>query len=462
MNRKVHTSVCQIFAILSLWALTMFATAQQREHRVQKGETAYGISRQYGVPLEDFFIANPNLTSVDLREGMMVKIPKASAKNQPAGSSYRVQSTAQDIRPAVVSNSVKVGIFFPFMESESNQVERLQEYLKGFLLAVEDFKAQGGNAEVSVFNIGVGSDVSRLQTLLEADDVRNLDVAIGGISPEQINLLAQFAQRNRVRYVIPFSSKSEVVESNPYVFQANAPLSALYPSVIQSFAELFPHSHILFLTDSEARTESDRSEFVRRLQEHLDAVGISYSTAEMNGLSASDIAGIAHPDKANVIVPYSCSSGTVAKVSMLLSKLKKTFPHELTLFGYPEWQTYSKTVQQHLRRHDTYFFTSFYADTQQYSVNSVNNRYQNIFGKPMKNVFPKYGLWGYDVGNYFLNAAKQFGTNFEQYLTTFNYNGLQTPLTFRRYDTFGGFVNRGLYIIRYNGDQTEKFTYKDR
>lgn len=55
-------------------------SGEQRTHTVQKSETAYGISKQYGLTLEQFYELNPQATN-SLKPGDVVKVSFASDNN---------------------------------------------------------------------------------------------------------------------------------------------------------------------------------------------------------------------------------------------------------------------------------------------------------------------------------------------------------------------------------------------
>ena len=46
-----------------------------KKHRVETGETLYGISRSYGIDLADLLRANPGITSSSVQVGMELTIP---------------------------------------------------------------------------------------------------------------------------------------------------------------------------------------------------------------------------------------------------------------------------------------------------------------------------------------------------------------------------------------------------
>ena len=49
--------------------------AQQKTHTVQAKETIYGISKQYGIPMEELYKANPKIEKSGIHPGDLIILP---------------------------------------------------------------------------------------------------------------------------------------------------------------------------------------------------------------------------------------------------------------------------------------------------------------------------------------------------------------------------------------------------
>jgi hypothetical protein len=61
-----------------------------------------------------------------------------------------------------------------------------------------------------------------------------------------------------------------------------------------------------------------------------------------------------------------------------------------------------------------------------------------------------YGVQGFDVAYYFLNALHFYGKDFEGCLPYMNVSLLQGNYFFKRVSPTGGFMNQGVSVISYN------------
>lgn len=78
----------------------------------------------------------------------------------------------------------------------------------------------------------------------------------------------------------------------------------------------------------------------------------------------------------------------------MLSELKEDEkePYMVNLFGYPEWQTYTRECLEDFYALNTYIYSNFYADNLSPEVHVFYSDYKNWYSKNLINTFPKYGI----------------------------------------------------------------------
>ena len=170
---------------------------------------------------------------------------------------------------------------------------------------------------------------------------------------------------------------------------------------------------------------------------------------------ATDIEALLDSTRRNVILPISSSLDAINKISPTLRMLRETRPVlNISLFGYPEWQTYTRECLDDFYALNTYIYSNFYADNLSPDVHNFYTLYKNWYSKDLINTFPKYGILGFDTGMFFLNAIWKQGSNFENNLNKIHYKSLQTSFDFHRVNNWGGFINTQLFIVHYKNDFT--------
>ena len=97
----------------------------------------------------------------------------------------------------------------------------------------------------------------------------------------------------------------------------------------------------------------------------------------------------------------------------LILLVRDTPEQNIHLFGYPEWQTYTRDHLESFFELDTYFYSSFYTNTLFPAAIQFTNNYHKWYSKDLVSKFPSYGMLGFDTGFFFLKglSRKQFTEN---------------------------------------------------
>ena len=120
----------------------------------------------------------------------------------------------------------------------------------------------------------------------------------------------------------------------------------------------------------------------------------------------------------------------------------------VTLFGYPQWQSYGPAFQQSLHKLNTTIYSSFFFDPTSSESKDFLTQYNTWFGHKIDNTFPKYSVLGYDLARYFIRSYATYGKNF----VTSNvnpYNGLQLDLHLQPTQE-GVYTNTRFYMVTYS------------
>lgn len=460
------------------------------KHTVRAKETLYSLSKLYNISMSDIADANPEIKSSGLKKDMVLIIPEvkkvapipekevvvASTSTAPVVSAPKGPSAAQPAytpvstapaAPAISTNApvtskttvketgnvMKVGLLLPFLDQKDGQRDRFVEYYEGFLLAVQDIKEKGYSAEIYVFDISKGKNTKKLESLLDTYEMKDLDIIIGGVSDEEIAIMTKFAQSQNIKYAIPFPVKNEVkLAEASNVFQVNIPLSQLYSKAAFTFCKEFRNYNVIILEDS---SDKNKADFISVLKKNLSISAMQNKTIQISPSLESDIRIALTQGVDNIIIPASGSMAMLGKIMPTLRNIKTQIPDiSVKLFGYPEWQAYAPQYLQDFFRFETYIYSSFYAYSNDVSLQKFMNRYINWYGKTLLNTYPKYGLLGYDTGLYFMTALAQYGKSFDDNLLRIKVPTLQSVFNFEEVSAHSGYMNTGLYFIHYKPDMT--------
>lgn len=435
-------------------------TAPEPDYRVKKGETLYSIGKAHNVSVERLLAANPNLKEGGLREGMNIVIPRVGTSPDPERNiTYGNENTAKPQLYASKGETVRIGILFPFTDSKGSvQKDKLAEYYQGFLIALKEMKEKGLNAEIYTFDTGTEKNTKRLESLLGTNEMKNLHLIIGGVSEAQVNTLSKFSKETGIKYVLPFGATNSI-SANSNIFQMTTSTSSLYTDIAFAFIKRFSNDNIIFV--SEKGSDNNKSDFVNELKKNLTNSGITFKSIANSENLLNSIKGQLSSTQRNVILPTSSSEGSLRRITGTIATLPTS--GSLTLFGYPEWQTY-RHQQANLHKFDAYIYSTFFLDEQQKKVQDFAEQYRYWYNKPIINSFPRWAFLGYDTGLFFLTALKDYGSGFEKNINRIYAPTLQSSVYLLPVnESGGGYINKGLYFIHYKSESgIEKLDINDR
>lgn len=429
------------------------------EYTIEKKETMFRICQKFNISSYELLKYNPALKE-GLKAGMVIKIPVKTEEMITTAPVAPVEREVNALLSAPKNidrvNQIKVAILLPFMTSESRPSQetiRFIEYYEGFLLAVDSLQKLGVSVDLSVYDTGNGT--KKLKEILKEDALLNANLIIGAVQNDQIGPVANFAEKHKIKYVIPFTSKNDDVLSNAYVYQVNTPHSYLYAKASQAGCDLFAEDNIILLN---IKDSNEKTDFIKAFKGEMKQRKIPFQEVKYNSETfQADIEGMLKNDKRNVIVPTSSSLEALNKIKIPLRVIADSKPeYRLTLFGYPEWQTYTRECLDDFYALNTYIYSNFYADNLAPETADFYTKYKTWYSKNLINIFPKYGILGFDTGMYFLGAINKYGSNFENNLDKIQYKSIQTGFDFQRVNNWGGFINTNIFIVHYQNDYNVK------
>ena len=428
-------------------------------HKVERKETIFSISREYGITEEELIAANPELKKGKLKKGTFLFIPYGKNEKQaqqqetttPVKELTNEEAFSQNEELKKDIKTIKAAVLLPFMAgSTTNQDEQLRmvEYYEGFLMAVDSMKKQG--VSIDLYTYDTKGKTATTNNILAKKEMKDMDIIFGPANTQDMDALATFADKNDIRLVVPFAPKVDEVFKNPHIYQVNTPQSYLYSEVYEHFTRKFGDCNVIFLNASNGDREKD--DFIKGLKGELRNDGISYRDFTVTG-NFYELTTVMDTLKNNVFIPTSGKSTALVKILPQLTQIRREMPHyNMNLFGYPEWQTYTNDYLASFYEIDTYFYSSFYTNNLFPAAVNFTHSYRRWYSKDMANIYPKYGMLGYDTGYFFLKGLSKYGNKMEENLSSIQVTPIQTGFKFERVNNWGGFINRKVFFVHFSKD----------
>lgn len=438
-------------------------------HKVKKGETIEDICRQYGITEDELLAANPQIKNKKIKKKMVLDIPAPKSKTandkgtEREPTNHEIFIKVEEYKDSINNRRhtgdgrIKVAVILPFLLDSYAPSEqgRMVEYYQGFLMAVNELKNAGYSFEINTFDSGPKE--KSLSELVSSGQLDNMDLIIGAMYPNHNSELAKFAQEKEIPLVIPFTSKEDEIFRNPMVYIVNAMQSYIIPEVTARFTTTFPNANVVFVEDE---AKGNKKDFIAGLTDELDNTGATHTTIAMSSLTTPELMlptlkQLLKEDKENIIVPTSSSAktlGTLLPALVQAEIIDSIDVPDFKLFGYPEWQIYAKDTREQMYEVETYFYATFYSHYSLPEVAEFRDKYIRWYNRDIQNIYPRYGMLGYDTGYYFLLAVALYGKEMPERINETEFTPVQTGFKFSRVNNWGGLLNKKIYFIHYGRD----------
>ena len=426
-------------------------------HKVQRRESIESICKIYGITQEELIKANPVLQETKLKRKMVLHIPAPSAR--PAEKKIAVEEKKQEIAETINKGinddkvlNVAVVLSFLLDSYAPKEQGRMVEYYQGFLMAVEQLKREGYSFVINTYD--AGQKERSLDSLLSSSAFNDVELIIGASYPKHCKELAKFAKEREIPLLIPFSSKKDEAIDNPTVYVANGIQSFILPQISSSFVKTFPNANVIFVEDT---TDNNKKEFVKSLTAELTKESIPYTTLPMELISNGDtvlntLSNAYIEEREFVFIPTSSSAATLNTLlpSLLHARsIDSLNVANFKLFGYPEWQIHAKDTRELMYEVDTYFYATFYSHYALPRVAEFQEDFIRWYNRGIQNIYPRYGMLGYDTGYFFLLAASLYGNRMHENIDRIPFNPVQSDFKFERISEKDGFINKKFFFIHF-------------
>lgn len=471
-------------------------------HTVAAGETIYRLEQRYGVTREELTALNPFLSS-GLQTGSRLRIPQKETQVTETADIPSVQqsssSPAQEIQidqPAECHpmeghnpERYKVALLLPLylhgndlvqpgqLNAESllspidfsmlsNQwitgsidsttapasvtldpkAENFLEFYEGALLALDSVQKLGMNIELCVFD---AANQNMINSLLQLDVFRELDLIIGPVYPELQASVASFAAKNRIPMVSPLANTGTYEENNPYYLKVNPSREYQVEQTASYIAREFSDDNLILLkmngnsNSVEARVAEKGKEKLLAARQSAAANGHLYHEYSFQQQGLHGVKELMSETAENIfLIP----SDNEAQVSVAVTNLNTLAEHyDVVLIGTSNFPKLKSIQTENYHRVRLRYLSSTFVDYNKPLVRHFIAHYRSAFsGEPTQ-----FSYQGFDVTYYFLSALYRYGKDFKSCLHDYPMELTQTSFSFRKVRPMGGYMNYSMFVTAF-------------
>ncbi len=334
-------------------------------------------------------------------------------------------------------------MFFGFYRNTQNYLQ----FYEGVLLAVDSMQNAGMHVRLHVFDTQQNRD--SVQKFIYADDFLETDLIIGPVFQEVQGDVADIAAKNNIPMISPLSAESIETVDNSHYYQVNPNREYLAVETANLVAgEYFNSNFIVFKTNDYEGTPEGR--VVNLIQEKLynsgfmgKANGADFRIYDFEHEGPFGLRRILSHDKENVIyIP----SSVVGELSVAVSNINNLADeYSITLIGSNRFQQYESIELEQFHNLKLKFVAPYWVDYNDPATVAFFKKFKDNFYTEPNN----FGMQGYDVAFYFLNALFNYGRDFNNCLPYLQADLIQGNYQFEKISPFGGYMNIGVSVVSY-------------
>ncbi|GAB1415785.1 LysM peptidoglycan-binding domain-containing protein [Paludibacter sp.] len=431
------------------------------EHKVEKKQTIFSITKKYNISATELIENNPQLTDRAIQTGEILRIP-ISPKQQESKPSTQLKkeenkailvdntkhnnsvnnnNNGQPINLNINTSNQKSGkhlniaFLLPFMVDQKVEAsdKRFIEFYAGALIAINDLKEKGYNFDIYTYDVEK-SDIKMME-IFQDTMLRRMNLIVGPAYSNQISLACDFARINKITTLIPFSSKIIGIETNKYVYQFNPGQEIEIQKLQSILLTEATTSNIIFADVNKLNSVDDGFYRSQALKKFMDEKELNYTTLTLDVDSLHLIRLSLNPLKENIIFFNTSRINYVNLFLKELSRLSNTV--NLKFYEPYSW----KSIKTDKPR--SFYLSTFKTEYPEDIYDNYSNKFSSIFGWTSSSELPRYDLLGYDLINYFVMYVVENNNN--KLLKYPYYEGIQSNMQFEKtvYDD-GGYINNSL------------------
>ncbi len=462
-------------------------------HKVEKSQTLYSISKQYGISVEKIKALNPEL-SEGLKANQLLKIPSLIKKTEvllPTNTSVVTTNTNQSTTTNSINNTTatinteaadrnslgynnykgeqkeeyNIAFFLPFHAEEANAIDiekvikgdaqfsnktnvALQFY-EGALLAIDSLKKLKLNAKIFVYDID-DKDSLAIVNILKKPELSSMDLIIGPLYGSGFIPVANFAKEHSIAIVSPFTQVNKILFNNPYVSKVSPSITMQVEQMAHFVVDSFKTQNVILVNNSNPKEVSFYNAFKVAANADLLKAGLPVSDSVRIGFGIGNTQSMLSTTKVNVIVLPSNNQSYVTEFISTLNTFKDKY--KIVLFGLQNWINYDNLDFEYLNNLSLHIPSNTFIDYKNVQTQNFVKNYRLKY----KTEPDVYVFQGFDVTYSFVSLLQKEGTGFLKNLSSNKFHGIGSNFEFSQFPADSGFENKFVYILKYSEYQLLK------
>jgi ABC-type branched-subunit amino acid transport system substrate-binding protein len=311
------------------------------------------------------------------------------------------------------------------------------EYYQGFKLALDSVAGLGANFKLQVFD---SKDDAAIHSLAQNPQIKNGDLIVGPIFPEDIRLFAAMFNYSRKPIVSPLSPASPTLFNNQNIVTMTPPLEYHAKGAATYIVNKLRPKKVFILNSGFSDEKLYNGPFKRTIdslsKRKIQVVPFTVVRGNLTPLVAQ-----LNNKVENVFMVSSTQQAFLMVTLKSLDTLSRKFP--VTLFGHPNWEKFAFLKANLLQRLKTHITSTDKIDYKSADVNAFIRMYRKAYHTDPTD----FAIKGFDEGLYFGQLLAREDDSYRR-VEQNDFTGLHNSFHFEK-KPGQGWVNTHVDILRY-------------
>ncbi len=309
--------------------------------------------------------------------------------------------------------------------------EAMVEYYQGVKAALNQLENQGLKMQLFVFD-NEGSD-AKLKSILSRSKMKSMDIIIGPLQEDQINLVSEFGLKHDIPVMSPFATIEEMTVPNPKLYCSSPSLNTKAMHIASYIEQNFSGDKVLLMSDNKSYAKRFQPILMKHLKKELkgSVAVVDYTTVKWGQQFIKD---------EHTVVYVMSHNPTI--VSTTMSRIYQT-KRDVTVFGENSWSNFTDNDYKFWDKMDVHLVASdFVLDTTE-SARQFRLNYR-LVNKEDPGV---YAYLGYDQFKFMGDFLMAFGEHFPLYINDREFRYLSSNFKFSYLDGLN--QNTNVFILKF-------------
>lgn len=311
----------------------------------------------------------------------------------------------------------------------------LVSFWEGAMLALDEYNDKDTPIHVVVKDIT--QDNQKLIEIMEDEKLMSsVNLIIGPFFAKQFEMAASYAKEYKIPIVNPFTTKSDIILNNEYVYKV-IPSRAAQAKTIQNLMQ--SSDNLVFWTDKNPKDQQ-----ITIYKNYFTNHNVKYKEIVENG--SINVKAALSSSAQNVVIPFFDSETSIIANLRALGVNENLPP---TTFIIPqEWLEINELEVEYLEKLNVHFFSNYFVDAEADESIVFKTKFLEKYSTPPD--VKLFSYQGYDITKYFIELMLH---DFDHQKVDFHPVALS--FDFQKSEK-GGYENQGVFYLQLKDYKIQK------